>query len=65
MRAAEVVSTLAASTWNLQRHHQVGLDLLATIARRPGYRLEFGDPRAAAVAVGDALDRLTERSPVG
>ena len=51
MRPAEAVSTMAASAWNLSRHRQRGLDVLASLARRPCYRVRLGDPRAVAAAI--------------
>jgi hypothetical protein len=56
MRPADAVSTMAASTWNLSRHRQSGLDLLASLARRPCYRVRLGDPREVAAAIDRAVN---------
>jgi hypothetical protein len=55
MRPAEAVSAMAASTWNLSRHRQRGLDLLASLARQPCYRVRLGGPREVAAAIDSAV----------
>jgi hypothetical protein len=56
MRTAETISTLAAATWNLQRHRQRGLDVLASMARQQCVRVELGDPIAVAAAINGAIE---------
>lgn len=56
IRPAEAIATMAASTWNLMRHRQRGLDLLASVARQPCFRVRLGDPKVVAAALDAAIE---------
>ncbi len=56
LRPAAAVAALASSAWNLTRHRQRGLDVLASMVEHPCYAVQLGDPFAVAEAIDVAFE---------